>query len=433
MALENEGARPRLLIVRGSFATMGGAERELLQLIRMAHGRWDVHLATLDISEEAQDLMLPATPTLIKPSSSFNWPEGALAEVTAAASKAAQKAWARLQIPWDQFDVIHLSVCRGTLEILPLIPPHLPVNYQCLEPPRWLYEDVLHRHPNGQPKRPLWLTKLVFTRQRRRDQRFVRNLLKRPKSAIFGNSPWSQILLERTYSLPSDPTTTNGHPPRRDENQRPLEGSHVLPTVDLSNWPAQPTPEEAAELGEVSLPEGPYIVTIGTVSHVKGTYDTLRSLVDTPYALVQAGGGSAEEKAALTAEGERLGVDVVCMPRLSQAALVGVVRGAHAMVSHAHHEPFGFTPLEAMAVGVPPIMVDEGGFHYTMTGSGAGILVKRDDQAGWLAAYEAAADPKTRETWASAGRKHVESNYPPQSQLEAIERIMAPFLNDESV
>ena len=433
MALENEGARPRLLIVRGSFATMGGAERELLQLIRMAHGRWDVHLATLDISEEAQDLMLPATPTLIKPSSSFNWPEGALAEVTAAASKAAQKAWARLQIPWDQFDVIHLSVCRGTLEILPLIPPHLPVNYQCLEPPRWLYEDVLHRHPNGQPKRPLWLTNLVFTRQRRRDQRFVRNLLKRPKSAIFGNSPWSQILLERTYSLPSDPTTTNGHPPRRDENQRPLEGSHVLPTVDLSNWPAQPTPEEAAELGEVSLPDGPYIVTIGTVSHVKGTYDTLRSLVDTPYALVQAGGGSAEEKAALTAEGERLGVDVVCMPRLSQAALVGVVRGAHAMVSHAHHEPFGFTPLEAMAVGVPPIMVDEGGFHYTMTGSGAGILVKRDDQAGWLAAYEAAADPKTRETWASAGRKHVESNYPPQSQLEAIERIMAPFLNDESV
>ena len=98
----------------------------------------------------------------------------------------------------------------------------------------------------------------------------------------------------------------------------------------------------------MKLPKGPYVVTIGTISHVKGTYDTLRSLVSTPYALVQAGGGSAEEKAALVAEGKRLGVDVFCMPRLSQAALVGVVRGAHAMVSHAHHEPFGFTPLEAM-------------------------------------------------------------------------------------
>ena len=429
MALEERGTRPRLLIVRGSFATMGGAERELLQLIRMAHGRWDVHLATLDISPEAEALMLPAQPTLIKPSTTLKWPEGAFAEVTAAASKAAEKAWAALEIPWDHFDVIHLSVCRGTLEILPLIPAELPVNYHCLEPPRWLYEDVLHRHPNGQPKRPLWITRRVFSRQRRRDQRFVRTLLKRPKSAIFGNSPWSQILLERTYGLPSDPTTTNGHAPRRDENQRPLEGSHVLPTVDLSNWPAEPTAEETAERGDVVLPEGPYIVTIGTVSHVKGTYDTLRSLVNTPYALVQAGGGSAEEKSALIAEGKRLGVDVMCMPRLSQAALVGVVRGAHAMVSHAHHEPFGFTPLEAMAVGVPPIMVDEGGFHYTMTGSGAGVLVERDDHDGWLAAYEAAADSETRNEWARAGRKHVASNYPPESQLEAIERIMAPFLN----
>ena len=429
MALEERGTRPRLLIVRGSFATMGGAERELLQLIRMAHGRWDVHLATLDISPEAEALMLPAQPTLIKPSTTLKWPEGAFAEVTAAASKAAEKAWAALEIPWDHFDVIHLSVCRGTLEILPLIPAELPVNYHCLEPPRWLYEDVLHRHPNGQPKRPLWITRRVFSRQRRRDQRFVRTLLKRPKSAIFGNSPWSQILLERTYGLPSDPTTTNGHAPRRDEDQRPLEGSHVLPTVDLSNWPAEPTAEETAERDDVVLPEGPYIVTIGTVSHVKGTYDTLRSLVNTPYALVQAGGGSAEEKSALIAEGKRLGVDVMCMPRLSQAALVGVVRGAHAMVSHAHHEPFGFTPLEAMAVGVPPIMVDEGGFHYTMKGSGAGILVQRDDQTGWLAAYEAAANPETRNKWAIAGRKHVASKYPPESQLEAIERIMAPFLN----
>ena len=431
MALAKEGARPRLLIVRGSFATMGGAERELLQLIRMAHGRWDVHLATLDISQDAIDLMLPATPPLIKPPSNLNWPEGALAEVTAAASKAAEKAWAALDIPWDQFDVVHLSVCRGTLEILPLIPPHLPVNYHCLEPPRWLYEDVLHRHPNGRPKRPLWLTKLVFTRQRRRDKGFVRLLLRRPKSAIFGNSPWSQILLERTYGLPSDPTTTNGHPPRRNAAGRPLEGSHVLPTVDLSNWPAEATPEETTELGDVALPTKPYVVTIGTVSHVKGTYDTLRSLVNTPYALVQAGGGSADEKAALVAEGQRLGVEVVCMPRLSQAALVGVVRGAHAMVSHAHHEPFGFTPLEAMAVGVPPIMVNEGGFHYTMRDAGAGVLVERGDHEGWIAAYKAAGDSETRAAWASAGRKHVASNYPPESQLEAIERIMAPILNQQ--
>ena len=119
------------------------------------------------------------------------------------------------------------------------------------------------------------------------------------------------------------------------------------------------------------------------------------------------------------------------MPRLSQAALVGVVRGAHAMVSHAHHEPFGFTPLEAMAVGVPPIMVNEGGFHYTMKDAGAGVLVERDDREGWRAAYEAAADPENRKAWAIAGRNHVANRYPPESQLEAIERIMMPMIQQE--
>ena len=83
----------------------------------------------------------------------------------------------------------------------------------------------------------------------------------------------------------------------------------------------------------------------------------------------------------------------------------------------------------AMAVGVPPIMVNEGGFHYTMKGAGAGVLVERGDHEGWMAAYEAAGNPETRKAWASAGRKHVANNYPPKSQLEAIERIMAPFLN----
>lgn len=428
MVLAGEGTRPRLLIVRGSFATMGGAERELLQLIRMAQGRWDVHLATLDISPEAEELMSPATPVIHQPSKPIVWPTGAIAEVTAAASTSAQKAWANMILPWDDIDMVHLSVCRGSLEILPLIPAHLPVVYHCLEPPRWLYEDVLHRHPNGAPKRPLWLTHLLFTRQRRRDQRLVKTLLNRPGSTVAGNSPWSQILLERIYGLPSNPGTTNGQPPQRDAHGRPLEATHILPTVDLSNWPAEASSEEATELTNLTLPSGPYVVTIGTVSYVKGTWDTLRSLTDTPYALVQAGGGSSEHKAALIAEGQRLGVKVVCMPRLPQAALVAVVRGAHAMVSHARHEPFGFTPLEAMAVGVPPIMVNEGGFRSTMADAGTGVLVNRDDTDGWNRAYEAAADPQNRLVWAEAGRRHVATNYPPEAQLEAFERLMTSAL-----
>ena len=42
--------RPRVLIVRGSFGALGGAERELLQLVCAVDRRWEVTLATLDLS-----------------------------------------------------------------------------------------------------------------------------------------------------------------------------------------------------------------------------------------------------------------------------------------------------------------------------------------------------------------------------------------------
>ena len=86
-------------------------------------------------------------------------------------------------------------------------------HYHCLEPPRWLYEDVLHRRIDGRPKRPLWLTRLLFSGQRRRDQRLVKQLLQRPNASIFGNSMWIQRRLEAVYGISSDPTKENGEPP----------------------------------------------------------------------------------------------------------------------------------------------------------------------------------------------------------------------------
>ena len=98
---------------------MGGAERELLQLIRMAHQRWDVAFATLDISPEAEALMHPGADVRIQPSTPFIWPEGALAEATAAAPQSSAKGMDEGGHPVGHFDVVHLSVCKGTLEILP--------------------------------------------------------------------------------------------------------------------------------------------------------------------------------------------------------------------------------------------------------------------------------------------------------------------------
>jgi len=425
MAASKDGEKSglRVLIVRGSFASLGGAERELLQLIRATSQRWEVSLACLDFSEDAKALLDDASVRLLLPTNPIQWPNGAVAEIMAKASTSAEKMWRNIEIPWDEFDAVHISVCRGSLELLPLIPAHLPVHYHCLEPPRWLYEDVLHRQIDGTPKQSLWLTKMLFTRQRKRDRGYVKKLIQRPKASISGNSMWIQKRLNVVYGLACDASKENGQPPLRDINGCPLEATHVMHVIDWTLWPKKASKEERSALKNVEAVPEHYVVTVGRISHVKGTWETLQSLANTQLALVQVGGGDEADKTALIAEGKRIGVEVVCMPRLSQTQLCALIRGARAMVSHAHHEPFGLTPIEAMAIGVPALMVDEGGFACTMASVESGLLLARDDLSSWKAAYLDAKDPILREAWAKAGRPYVEKNFTLEVQIAALERM----------
>ena len=425
MAASKDGEKSglRVLIVRGSFASLGGAERELLQLIRATSQRWEVSLACLDFSEDAKALLDDASVRLLLPTNPIQWPNGAVAEIMAKASTSAEKMWRNIEIPWDDFDAVHISVCRGSLELLPLIPAHLPVHYHCLEPPRWLYEDVLHRQIDGTPKQSLWLTKMLFTRQRKRDRAYVKKLIQRPKASISGNSMWIQKRLNVVYGLACDASKENGQPPLRDTNGCPLEATHVMHVIDWTLWPKKASKEERSALKNVEAVPEHYVVTVGRISHVKGTWETLQSLANTQLALVQVGGGDEADKTALIAEGKRIGVEVVCMPRLSQTQLCALIRGARAMVSHAHHEPFGLTPIEAMAIGVPALMVDEGGFACTMASVESGLLLARNDLSSWKAAYLDAKDPILRKAWAKAGRPYVEKNFTLEVQIAALERM----------
>ena len=425
---DEEGISPlRVLIVRGSFASLGGAERDLLQMMRGASGRWSLGLATLELTPDAEALLGNASMKIHQPTSPHHWAHGALAELSARVSRDAQKAWSKLDIPWSEYDAVHLTVCKGTLEILPYIPARIAVHYHCLEPPRWLYENVLHRHPNGTLKRPLWITKLIFTRQRIRDKAFVRRLINRPHSSISGNSLWIQRRIHEVYGLSMDENKGNGVPPKRDGQGRPLEATHVRPVVDFKHWPKTADKKEKEEFAAIeNLPED-YIVTVGRISHVKGTWETLHSLKGTDLTMVQIGGGDENDRSDLMNEGKRIGVPVMCMPRLSQAAMCGIIRNSRAMVSHAYHEPFGLTPIEAMAIGTPALMVDEGGFTCTLSRVDSGRLLARRDTAGWKKAYLDANDPALREAWAKAGRSYVEEYFKVDVQINALEQMLTRF------
>jgi glycosyltransferase involved in cell wall biosynthesis len=444
MAEESEAAETplRVLIVRGSFSTLGGAERELLQLLRHVGNRWQVSLATLQFSKEAQKLLGDNEIDIIKPIQPFVWPQGAIAEITAGQSSAASKEWKKLKIDWSKYDAVHFSVSRGTLEILNSVSDKAlagkGLHYHCLEPPRWLYEDVLHRHMDGELKRPLWITNLIFANQRRVDQKLVSRFAKMKGSAISGNSMWIQRQLRDIYGLACDENKMNGSPPRRNSKGQMLEGTHLMHVLDWELWPQLADEDENNTGDEIqqavvtahtnssntdTLPEK-YVVTIGKLSFVKGAWETVQSLQGTGLSLIQIGGGDQSDKDKILAQGTSLGVDVFCMPRLSQSALRAVIRGSVAMVSHAHGEPFGLTPLEAMSIGVPALMVDEGGFHYTMDCVDSGMLISREDYESWGEAYRLAQDDENRKLWAVNGRKYVEENFTINNQIEALENLL---------
>ena len=86
--------RLKLLVVRGSFSSLGGAERELLTVLREWSKRWDITLATLQFPPSAQKLAEGLDIQIISPENEYVAPSGAISEILGKESKAARKAWA---------------------------------------------------------------------------------------------------------------------------------------------------------------------------------------------------------------------------------------------------------------------------------------------------------------------------------------------------
>ncbi len=105
MAAGAKGAKQRLrvLVVRGSFAALGGAERELLQLLRNVDQALDaLGWRPSKCRYEAVELLGGSRGhECISPQHQFNGQTGAWAEVTASASKARREGLEKdVEIPF---------------------------------------------------------------------------------------------------------------------------------------------------------------------------------------------------------------------------------------------------------------------------------------------------------------------------------------------
>ena len=404
---DDSDSKPRLLVVKGTFEQFGGAERDLLNNLQAWQEHFEITLTSLHLPQDARDLLESLDILYLTPAIPWKKPTGSWAEFRALASRQASNRWwnmlelteqgLRLHDVLATSDAVHLTSGVASLEFSQMVPKDLPIHYHCLEPHRGLHEDVLHRRVDGTPKQNLAMTKFLLGKQRRRDISMTHDLVDRSNSAISGNSPWIQQRIKSVYN----------------------EDSGLLwPSVDLDVWKGDsPEPEMR-------------VVAIGSASFVKGTMDTIDMLAGTDLVYHHVGGGSEEDLAILRGHAKRKEVEFVVEPRLSQEALVSLVKRSLAVVSLARNEPFGLTPIEAQAAGTPALMVDEGGYQHTVKDGVSGRLLPRDDWSAWHTALEEAKDSDNRTAWSEAGQAQIaEMGLRPEDQAETLRKIVSKLRN----
>jgi D-inositol-3-phosphate glycosyltransferase len=199
----------------------------------------------------------------------------------------------------------------------------------------------------------------------------------------------------------------------------PTSSISVVPCgVDLERF--TPDGPVAARTGRIRL------MSIGRLVPRKGMGHAIEALArlvadgcDAELVIV-GGSGSGDALAAdpeyqrLHGVAEGLGVAdrVVFAGQLSQTEMPAMLRSADVVICAPWYEPFGITPLEAMACGVPVVASSVGGLIDTVVEDVTGVHVPpRDPEALAQALAALIADPERARAYGAAGRARVESRY----------------------
>ena len=401
---EPQSEKPRLLVAKGTFEAMRGAERDLIRNLPALAKFFDVTMATLEASKELKQCCRENAIPLLKPKISWQQSNGTWSKIWNTDLRNSTKAWkgiSGLKETLANTDAVHLVSGDGSLGLIRLVPKKTPFHLHMLEPHRGLYEDVLHLGVDGKPKRNMSITRFALSKARRDDRRLISAFLKRQNSRINGNSSYSAERIQSVYGC---------------------DAGYIHPSVDFSEFTQEATEEEnQAWIDLDELPDPPWVTTIGHAGWVKGGWETISMLAGSGFGLVLVGGGVFEEVEGLHDHADARGVKLWTPPRLSNLQLTGLMRRSVAIVSMAHGEPFGLTPIEAFAVGTPALFVDEGGFRDTLEDGVNGRLLPRDDPMAWQEALNQALDTDVKKKWAEAGRQKIaELDLSPEAHARRI-------------
>ncbi len=396
--------KPSLLIAKGIISRMGGAERDLLRRLPHLTKWYNVSVATLSSCLELEELCKSNNIHLFKPEEKWIPEYTISSQIFDKIHTSSKSAWLDchdLMSRISMFDYFHIVSGDGYLGIMELLPKAKKSHLYLLEPHRGFHEDSLHRNLFGKLQRPKFITNLLLSKGRNNDLRIVKQFSQKNNTIVTGNSSYTSRRIEEVYGIKCD---------------------FIHPCVDRKEYTddikQSPNPYPESKTSE-------YVVTIGTANWAKGTIETISMLSGTDISLVHVGGGSNSEIKILHSHASFKKVDLWVAPQLSSQQLSVLMKESLAIVSMAHKEPFGLTPIEAFSIGTPAIFVDDGGFRDSIIDGDCGRLLPRHDYTKWHAALNESRNKDTRERWAAAGRKRIiELKLSPEEQAEKIHQIL---------
>ncbi|WP_262283617.1 glycosyltransferase [Micromonospora sp. MA102] len=168
-------------------------------------------------------------------------------------------------------------------------------------------------------------------------------------------------------------------------------------------------------------PARPRILTVGRMVERKGFLDVVRALPAVPDAECVVVGGPPAELLPADTFARRLSALAESCGVADRVKLVGAVpreemptwyRSADVLVAAPWYEPFGLTPLEGMACGVPVIGTNVGGIADSVVDGLTGDLVPpRDPRALGTALRRLLTDRVRRFAYATAALDRIRSRY----------------------
>ena len=385
------GRATRLLVSKAAMVRNGGAARDLLRNLPELSRKFEVKFCCLNILDSQREKIESLGVEVICPESQWEVKGGVWNEISAKQDRSSKKAWEDLEgireaIEWA--DAIHLTTGAGSMDFTSMVPNSKPLHLHFLESKPGIFDSVSHLNSDGTG---MWRAHVVHALQfyhRRRIISSFKGFKKNEKWIISANSKYSASKLMEEYGI---------------------NGGVLFPVVDLSEFQREHSPSEDHVIDRLrGQNDSDYVVTIGNLSRFKGAYESVEHVVGCDLDLVLVGGGTGPENQDFTSFGRGLGVNVQVLSNLDSIEMSILMKRSTAVIGLAHGEAFGLTPIESMALGAPPVFVDEGGYRDTIVDGVNGRLVTRGEFDDWRQAFVQARDTETRARWAESGLSRIE-------------------------